>query len=475
MFHHKTNTLGGNMSRQPAGSQYTPEALWPIFHDYLSQAVIEGFLRQRLQRFYRRLFPPWLVVWGFVLQRLHADHSCDAFVSFLHSDQSGVWRKAGQRMAESTSAYCQARKRLPLGLAHDLLHQTAVRSEAEWEVEGQWCGRQVYLVDGSTLRLPASEELLHYYGQPNSGRGISYWPVMRVMVAFHYWSGLLREVIEAPHAASEYAMAVQLMHRMPSQAVLVLDQMFSIYRIVQVAYAQQLDVLVRMQAKNVQRWLRQYHVGPNQEVRLCWSPSPADHPEMGVPQAAIPGRLVHLQLERDGFRPMTIYLFTTLLDPQRYGLQDIARLYGWRWRVELDLRHVKTTLKMEALAGKSLDMVRKELWLGLLAYNLLRVLMLKAALAAGIPPLRLSLAACWRRIHDTALALPTTRPAPSLAQADACLSSLLTRLAQCRLPVRKHPRHEPRAIRGRPQNFPYLRGSRQTARSAALVPFSLES
>lgn len=102
-------------------------------------------------------------------------------------------------------------------------------------------------------------------------------------------------------------------------------------------------------------------------------------------------REVHLLIRQQGFRPKEIILVTTLVDSKVYTKAKLAQLYKLRWEVEVDLRHVKTTLSMEMLRGKTPEMVRKEIYVHLMAYNLLRVLMWEAAKNAAVSPLRVSL------------------------------------------------------------------------------------
>lgn len=457
------------MSRQSAPKKYTPNVILPVFQHYLSQEVVAGFLAQLNQVFYQRLFCPWLVIWGFLFQRLNEGHSCDAFVSSLSSDAGGLWRNGTKAMSENNSAYIQARKRLPRQLAHQVLRHTAQTIAEEWREDGLWQGRQVYLLDGSTLQVSASEELFSYYGCPRGGKGASHWPVMRVMAAFDLWSGVIGEVIEGAHDTSEYDLAVQLFRAMPGGVVFVGDAMFSIYRMVQVIVDRQQDALLRLQAKDIGRWVNKGHLAPDTDLAVVWSPSPRDHPECGVPLRAIAGRFIYVRVEHPGFRPLPIYLFTTLTDRERYPREAIVQLYARRWGVELDLRHVKTTLEMEELDGKSLDIVRKELYLGLTAYNLIRALLLEAARHGGCAPLQLSFARCWRRIKDTAHSLTGFAPWLNQTDLDRLLDQLLTRLAACRLPHRKKPRFEPRAVWGKPKSFPALKGSRQDARQAVIA------
>ena len=96
-------------------------------------------------------------------------------------------------------------------------------------------------------------------------------------------------------------------------------------------------------------------------------------------------------IRQKGFRPKEIILVTTLLNPKVYTKAKLAQLYQFRWEVEVDLRHVKTTLGMEMLRGKTPQMVRKEIYVHLMAYNLLRALMWQASKRAGVSPLRVSM------------------------------------------------------------------------------------
>jgi hypothetical protein len=241
---------------------------------------------------------------------------------------------------------------------------------------------------------------------------------------------------------------------------------FGAYRVVQVAQHYQQDVVVRMRPDRVKRWIGEQRMISGEDRTVVWRGDHNQHGEPGLPTPDIAGRLLYLRVERPGFRPIDLYLFTTLTDRLAYPTQAILELYGRRWDVELNLRHVKTTLQLEELAGKSVDIVRKELWVGFLAYTLIRGLMGLAALQAQLSPLGLSFARSLRRILDAA---------PRLAEADtpqqllAAWEFLLTRLAKCTLPRRTKTRFEPRRVWGKPKVFPTIKGSRDQARAEELA------
>ena len=443
------------MSRQSAGPQYTPEQVWPIFERFLPQRVIDSLLARVAQRFYRRLFPPLVVLWGFIYQRLQADHTCDAFVSYLTSGAAPhLYAPAAgeRRMSENTAAYCKARKRLPLAVAQGALRHTAQVASTSLGPSGLWHERRVVLLDGSTVRLTAEEALITHYGVPKGQHGASHWPRLRTVGAFDLYSGALGEVVEGPYAETEQTLAIQLMRTAQAATLWLGDQLFGIYHLVQVVVACRQDAVFRIQASHIRRWTKS-KLPSGSDLDVVWTPSPADQLEDDLPTVPIAGRLLYVQIVHPGFRPIDIYLFTTLTNRHQYPAEEIVKLYARRWHVELNLRHVKTTLAMELLTGKSVDIIRKEWTLGLLAYNLVRGLMSQAALHAGLSPLYLSFARCWRRIVATAHRPPSAQSATTREQME---QALLDRLATCRLPVRIQLRFEPRAVWPKPHQYPYL-------------------
>jgi Transposase DDE domain len=462
------------MSRQSAGPQYTPEQVWPIFARFLPQYVIDGLLAKVARRFYRRLFPPLLVLWGFIYQRLQADHTCDAFVSYLTSGAAPhLYAPVAGRPApsENTAAYCKARKRLPLAVAQGALRHTAQAVSDTWGPSGLWHGRRVGLLDGSTVRLTAEEALITHYGLPKGQHGASHWPRLRTVAAFDLYSGALCEVVEGPYATTEQSLAIQLLHAAQAVRLWVGDQLFGIYHLVQVAVAERQDVLFRIQASHIRRWTP-HKLPSGSDLDVVWTPSATDQLAPDLPAGAIVGRLLYVRIAHAGFRPIDIYLFTTLTDRQQYPAEELVTLYARRWHVELNLRHVKTTLAMELLTGKSVDILRKEWTLGLLAYNLIRGLMSQAALRAGLSPLHLSFVRCWRRMVATAHRPPS---AQSAAAREQTTQALLDRLATCRLPLRTLLRFEPRAVWPKPHQYPYIVDSRAEARVRWLEKLQDES
>jgi hypothetical protein len=439
-----------------------------LFKRFLASQAVTELVTATGKHFYQRLFIPWVVLWGLAFQRLNSDHSCDAAVSYFGTGAADeLCPGLSTRMSENTAGYCKARERLPLSVVQGAVRYTAHALHAELGTAGLWHGRRVLLLDGSTLLLPAEPALIAHYGRPSNQHGESHWPILRLVAGFDLYSGAVETLAEGPYRTSEQDLAVTVITEAGAGFLWVGDRNFGVYQMVQVAHHSHAEVLLRLTVSRAKALAKQAGatLRPGDDLLLSWAPSPETSLTPGLAVVPIAGRLIYWRWERPGFRPKDLYLFTTLTDREQYPIAELVQLYAQRWGVELDLRHVKATLDMEMLASKSVDMVRKELWAGMLAYNLVRGLMGVAAQRAGLAPLALSFARCWRRVVDTAR---TLRPGMSLTEIEALLDRLLNRLSRCRLPQRPEGRIEPRAVWGRPQTFPKIKGSRAEARQAVL-------
>ena len=164
---------------------------------------------------------------------------------------------------------------------------------------------------------------------------------------------------------------------------------------------------------------------------------------------------VHFLIRQQGFRTQEIIVVTTLLDAKTYTRAQLAKLYQLRWEIEVDLRHVKTTLGMDELRGKTPQMVRKEIYVHLLAYNLLRTLMWEAGITKGLSPLRLSLQGTRQHFNNF---IPQLMQA-STNKRQRLYRTLLSMIVQQPLLARPG-RSEPRVRKRRPKAFPLMKQPR---------------
>ena len=176
-------------------------------------------------------------------------------------------------------------------------------------------------------------------------------------------------------------------------------------------------------------------------------------------------RMVRFRCRVPGSRTKTITVVTTLLDPEAYPARDIAKLFRRRWEIETDLRHVKTTMQMDVLRTHSPQMVRKEIWAHLLAYNLIRTLMWDAGEHQDVSPLRLSLKGA---IQAMMAHWPHSASAARPRDLTALYADLLRAIATHKLPHRPN-RYEPRVKKRRAKSYPLMTKPRRELRRKLLA------
>jgi hypothetical protein len=283
--------------------------------------------------------------------------------------------------------------------------------------------------------------------------------LLRVVAAFCARTGAALDCALGPLGLSEQALACQIILRWALPACLFIgDRNFGVFRIAQAARAVGAHVLLRMTQSRARKLLgRSLSLGPH---AVTWSPTRHDQLEPGCSPAPLAGQLLVVLIQRQGFRAQTLYLFTTLPRSADYPLAELVGLYGLRWHIELNLRYLKSQMRLVQLECKSADMAQKEWLAGLMAYNLIRAAMLCAALCQGISPLVLSFSASRRHVEQW-LALFGQGRALSLKKWE----KLLHLTGHSRLPKRRKARPpEPRAQRHLRQPYPPLVGSRRKAR-----------
>ena len=460
------------------------EELLAIFGEIFSRTVIKQWVKNSKVRLYWRLLTPLIILWGLIYQRLNRDHTCDAVISHFYTGAiDGLDKEDTNKLpvsyrfkSESTSSYVQGRLRMPLLVIMSALNQVRETifnwiNEANEDEAYTWKGHSVRLLDGTTFRLRPTPDLVSTYGQASNGKGMSHWVVVKSLIACCLFSQAVIAFVEG--GISEPAMVGQIMKQDPeADSIYIGDRAFGVYRVVQVAKSYGKKVLLRLEQRTARKLLKSSQKGSlssGQDAQVVWNAAPTTKVEPTLEKSPLTGRIIYVQLRQKGFRPIDLYLFTDLIDGEVYSINELVELYGYRWQVEVDYRYIKTTLEMEEFNVKTAEMFRKELAIGLLTYNLIRALMLKASIKAGIKPNQLSFSCCWRRLRDL-----LTQGVPQWVIIENKLEHwLMTRLAKCRLPHQPNKvRYEPRMVRRRPQVFPALKGSRDRARKQVLHELS---
>ena len=396
-----------------------------------------------------RLYPPTVTLSMFMRQVLEADGSC----------QKAVNGWAAQRAADGlsacsvrTGAYCRARQRLPLEMVSALTRETGLLLSDKALATWLWRGRAVKLVDGTGLSMPDTAENQAVYPQPSSQAPGVGFPLARLVMVICLATGAALDSAIGPYSgkgSGELALVRGLLEGFGPGDVMLADALYCNYFLIATQMARGVDVLFEQNGSRITDFRRGQSLGTRDHL-VCW-PKPAARPEWMTPEqyAQFPDEIM-LREVKVGHQ----VLVTTLTDHRRVSKADLSQLYARRWNVELDLRNLKTTTGMDVLSCQTPEMNDKQLWVHLLAYNVIRLLMAQAACNAGLDPRDLS--------FKHTVQLWTEWVARGIC-ATKDNHRLFTLIAQCKV-GRRPGRIEPRMRKRRPKPYPWLKMPRAKAR-----------
>jgi hypothetical protein len=432
------------------------------FADLLDRPQVEQALRDEKVSFRERLFCPAVTLWLFLSQALDPLRCCRAAVArFL------AWRTA-QRLppcSADTSAYCKARRRLPEGVLARLTRVTAARVQEQAPGGWRWQGRTVKVVDGTTVSMPDTLANQQDYPQSRSQKPGLGFPVLRLVVLFALAVGTVLDAALGRCQGTqtgETALFHTLHDRLEPDDLVLADRYYGSWWELALVRRRGADLISRLNQRRRADFRRGQRLGPDDHV-VCWPRPPRPDWLDEATYAALPATLavreVRVRVLTPGFRTLVLVVVTTLTDPNILSAQDVALLYRVRWFAELDLRALKQTLGMDVLRCRSPEMVRKEVWAHLLAYNLIRGQMAAAAGAAGLLPSQLSFAGAWQAVHAFAALLWTA----SVEELQGVFERLREVLKSYRVGERPS-RVEPRVRKRRPKGYPLMTEPREQAR-----------
>lgn len=448
-------------TRTLPGESLSPAHLRGVV-DLYRQAVPEEFfqhLEKELNLHARkRVFQLPLVAWMMIWQRLNPKATMSAAVQEVVEQRPQVLLPDHKRIREKrvschTGAYSDARQAMPVTVAERVADHVL-----EHLVQGQrpalpgW-NRLVLVLDGSTLEMPHTPELVQAYPPPTNQYGVSHWPVMRLLVADELTTGLAQRpcwgAMYGPGAVSEQSLTEQLLGRLPEASVLMGDINFGVFSVAFASTQRGHDVLLRLQPSRARVVGRGLPLTSGTDQQVCWRPSRYDrkqHPTLPA-DACVRGRLIVQEVKTSAGTSVTLYFFTTL----SLSVEQLLQLYGQRWNIETDLRSLKQTVKLQVLRCESVAMIAKELVLAITGYNLVRAVMNAAAEQQQLDPRRLSFSRCQDVVNA---ALPGLDEAPTEAEYQERLCRMMKRVASCKLPDRSRRPAVPRHVWGHSCKFP---------------------
>jgi hypothetical protein len=442
------------------------------FADVLSEGQIAAVFSEEGPLFAQAdedVYTPAVTLWAFLSQVLfkHEQRSCLAAVSRVVVLLVALGRP---RPSDNTGDYCRARAKLPERVIQRLALGTSARLEQQVPSDWLWHGRHVKLVDGTTTiaaDTPHNQRL--WPQQPQQAAGLGF-PILRVVVLLSLATAMVCGLALGPYAGKETgetALFRELLGQLAAGDILLADRYYCSY--FQIALLRELgvDFVTRLHQHRTADFRRGESLGKHDHV-VTWLRPPRpkwmDKETYDRMPLSLTLREVQVQLQEPGFRVESLIAVTTLTNARRYTRDDIAELYRRRWMVELDLRAIKGSLGLDFLRCKSPEMVRKELWGGLLAYNLIRQAMAQSALGHGVSPRQLSFTAAMQKLAAAWCLLPLLEDSLAVL----LVETQREHLAGHEVGHRPN-RIEPRAVKRRPKPHALLTTPRHEARAALLA------
>lgn len=425
-----------------------------VFAGVLPVEEVTDVIERECGRYRERTYPPLTTLRLFIEQVLSDDRACQDAVC-RHLSERVAQRKAPSGL--NTGAYCQARKRLPLAVPQQLCRAVAAALESRMPKAWRWRGRGVKLFDGTTVSMPDTEENQREFPQSSEqALGLGF-PLARICGLISLASGaVLGHAVAAckgKGSGEQSLLFAELLPLLEAGDILLADALLATWWIIAEAQAAGVDVVMPQHARRLTDFTQGEPLGSKDHV-VRW-PKPQRPARMSAEQwARYPTFLRIREVEVDGRT-----LVTTLLDVAQVSPRELDDLYASRWLIEVDWRTIKATLAMDVLRCLSPEMVKKEIAVYLLAYNLVRWSMATASRLADVLPRALGFTGAKRVL----LAFAEELRHVGKRRLSALFAITLGAIANMKLPVRPG-RIEPRAKKRRPKPLPLLTVPRRTAR-----------
>lgn len=436
------------------------------FKKLLSEEEIRERLEKENIKYRSRVFSPVITLWAFLSQVLDKDHSCRKATSRVLA----FFASLGKLMVlTKNSAYCHARARLKEDFLKKLTIEKGKEISQNAQIEHLYKGRRLKVIDGSSVTgedTKANQKV--YHQSPNQKEGAGF-PIIQIGILFCLATGAVLEVCYSPLNVSEKRLFRIIYESLEPGDILLGDRGCLSYADIYNLKKRGIDLIIRVDNSKKIDFSKGKRLGKYEHIDTWVKPN--YHKDYAISKEEhnlLPEKMEVRQIKsfitEPGFRTQKIVLLTTLLDYQIYLTEDIVCFNYRRWDAEINLRHLKTTMKMEHIASKTPSMVRKQIWVHLLAYNLIRGLMLQAAVKHNVDSLNISFKGTIDHVKSFA---PQLAKANDSSTQEYILQSLFWTIATDLLPKRIGRIYD-RRIKRRKKNFGRLTRTRKQYRKEVL-------
>ena len=422
--------------------------------DHFSRWMPQQFLPKNAEKANSRdrVYTRQLTFWSMLWQCFHAAAPCREVVRQI---QALLLLKDGPFISEEDGAYCSAKQRLPLSELFRALTATADAAERlAPSLPACFQGRRLRAVDGSALTLADTPNNRQTY--PPLCPQIASFPMMRIVVLFCMASGAVAAMAQGSLWVSELSLVACLMSQLAEGDILVGDRGFGCYPLIGLLKSHGVDFIGRT-TRRVDGRRRLKRLAANDWLIRWQKTASSSAPWLTAHQREALSSEMTLRVVKGrcycrGFRVRELTVVTTLLDAKLHPAEDILRAYLWRWRLEMCLDDLKTTLQMEMLRGRTPDMVQKEVCMRLIAHNLIRCVMAEAADKHNVDLGRISFKGSLDALRQFSQAMARCGTKKKRQQ---LWEELLRTIAADLVPQRPG-RREPRAVKRKKNKYPRL-------------------
>jgi len=435
------------------------------FADVLSASAIEqSFLDHGALFAQDDVFSTQIVLWAFLAQVLKGGKggACAAAVADIatYLQQTGAAAPSGD-----TGDYCRARAKLAPAALRGLAVGAARQMEQAVDPSWLWLGLHAKLIDGFTFTMPDTPDNQRVFPQQTRQRPGAGFPIARACAVLSLATAAICDLNFGPYQGKETgesALLRGILESLQPGDVAVFDRCFCSFLMLAILAQREVHFCTRLNQRRPQDFRRGKRLGKDDHL-VTWTrpqmPSWMSQEQYALIPETMTLREVRFQVTVPGRRTEELTVVTSLTDPQEYPKEAIAELYGYRWNAELDIRDIKQTLGLDHVRCKSPEMVRRELWVILLAYNLIRKLIATAAAVHDKQPRQLGFTLACQTVLSSWMLLATgdCRDAPALWRL------ALERIAANEV-ANRPGRIEPRVIKRSRDHYPLMHDPRRTLR-----------
>jgi putative transposase len=437
------------------------------FTQLLSAERIERVFAEHGNLFGGTVYSTAIMVWSFLGQVLRdgKQASCQAAVArvVVHQQQTG-----GAIPTADTGDYCRARAKLLAPALRMLTVEIGAEAEQQSQPGWLWKDRHAKLVDGLTFTMPDTPANQTEYPQPRSQkRGLGF-PMARACAILSLATACVLDLEFGPYSGKETgetALLRSLLGSFSEGDLLVADRYYCSFMMIALLGQRGVDVCARLHQRRRADFRRGRRLGPD-DHQILWTKPPRPDWMDETTYAQIPEMLTLREMRyciaMPGRRVQVLTVVTTLLDAEKYSRQDIAELYSFRWNSELDIRSIKQSLNLAHVRCKTPEMVRRELWTILLAYNLVRMTAAAAAALHDKQPRQISFVGTCQYVLASWSEFSTNPPATPRVLARC--RELLAQIAACEVADRPG-RIEPRELKRRRHGYKLMQEPRSILRA----------